>query len=57
MSRQSTAWRQEIERRISQYEEIVAKGTASGRLGRGDYLGLAALIIVLITGFWSWGGV
>lgn len=57
MSAKSDVWRQEIERRISEYEKIDHSSRAARRLGRADYLCLAALNITLVIGFWIWGGV
>lgn len=57
MSLQSTAWDDEIERRIRIYDELEAKGRIEGRLGRADYIALAFILVLLIGGIWAWGGV
>jgi hypothetical protein len=53
----STAWDDEIERRIRVYEELEQNGGIAGRLGMVDYTALVAMVVVLAGGFWAWGGI
>lgn len=52
MDDMSDAWLAEIERRAAIYDEIAEDGT--GRMTAVDYLGLAALTLLLVAGFWTW---
>ncbi len=55
MTENDKSWARELERRIKIYDEIEASGHWQGRLTAADYLGLAALTVVLVVGFWTWG--
>jgi len=48
----SKDWLAEIERRAAIYDRIAEDG--EGRMTAVDYLGLAALTLVLVIGFWKW---
>jgi len=52
MASQDKGWLAEIERRAAVYD---AQGDGGeGRLSVADYLGMAALAVVLTVVFWSW---
>jgi hypothetical protein len=55
MSEMDKAWAQELQRRIDVYDEIEAKGNWRGRMTGTDYLGMLALTVLLVAGFWIWG--
>lgn len=52
MERSSSDWSAEIDRRAKVYEEI--GDAAGGRMTAADYLGVAALMLALVVGFWLW---
>jgi hypothetical protein len=52
MASQDKGWLAEVERRAAVYD---AQGdSGEGRLTAADYLGMAALAVVLTLVFWSW---
>ncbi|MGB8811819.1 MAG: hypothetical protein WCC57_01400 [Paracoccaceae bacterium] len=55
MNDQDKAWQAEIDRRAKIYDDIDARDAWQGRMGATDYLGLLALSVVLVAGFWIWG--
>lgn len=52
MDELSEDWLAEIERRAAIYDRVGDSG--EGRMTGADYLGLAALTLVLVAGFWNW---
>lgn len=56
MTENDKRWARELERRIKIYDQIEAQDSWQGRLNAADYLGLLALTVVLVAGFWTWGG-
>lgn len=52
MERLSADWLAEIDRRAEVYEAIGEE--AEGRMTVIDYLGIAALMLFLTIGFWTW---
>lgn len=52
MAAQDEGWLAEIERRAEVYDKLGDGG--DGRLGRADYIGMAALATVLLVVFWVW---
>ena len=55
MSEMDKAWAQELQRRIDVYDDIEAKGGWRGRMTGTDYVGVLALSVLLVAGFWAWG--
>lgn len=49
------AWLSEIDRRAKIYDDIEARGAWQGGMSAADYLGLLALSLLLVAGFWIWG--
>ncbi len=49
------AWQDEIDRRARLYDDIEARRAWQGRMKATDYLGLLALVVVLVASFWGWG--
>ncbi len=49
------AWQAEIDRRARIYDDIDARNAWEGRMSGANYLGLFALSVVLVVGFWMWG--
>lgn len=49
------AWQNELERRARIYEDIQAGGRFEGVMTSLDYVGMAALTVVLVFAFWIWG--
>lgn len=55
MSEKDTGWDRELRRRIAVYDEIETRDGWQGQMGAADYLGLLALTVTLVAGFWAWG--
>lgn len=55
MSDRDKGWDRELRRRIAVYDEIETRRDWRGQMGAADYLGLLALTVVLVGGFWAWG--
>jgi len=55
MTDMDKSWAQELRRRIGLYDEYEASGRWPGKMTAVDYLGLAALAVVLVVGFSFWG--
>jgi|JI10StandDraft_1071094.scaffolds.fasta_scaffold1294688_1 hypothetical protein len=48
------AWAQELQRRITVYDECESRSHWPGKMTAADYAGLAVLTIVLVVGFSVW---
>ncbi len=55
MSEMDKSWAQELQRRIDVYDGLEAKGDWRGRMSGVDYIGILALAVGLVAGFWAWG--
>lgn len=55
MNDDDQTWQDEIDRRARHYDDIAARDMWQGRMTATDYLGLLALVVVLVAGFWAWG--
>ncbi|WP_156387165.1 MULTISPECIES: hypothetical protein [unclassified Rhizobium] len=49
------AWQNELGRRARIYEDIETGHRFEGTMTVIDYAGMAALMLVLVLGFWIWG--
>lgn len=49
------AWQTELARRARIYEDIEVGHRFEGAMGVLDYVGMTALTLVLVVGFWIWG--
>jgi hypothetical protein len=48
------AWAQELQRRITVYDECESRSHWPGKMTAADYAGLVVLTIVLVVGFSVW---
>jgi len=54
MTEMDKDWAQELQRRITVYDECEARSHWPGKMTAADYVGLAVLTIVLVVGFTVW---